>query len=191
MVEGGVVYGRDEVEGDEAFGCVGYVEAVGWVGGFGDSVGVFEVAGEGGGAGAVGEVAVCEGACSEARLKGPELITLDGVSLEKGKNVCTLPALLSWSLVTNTEPSPEAATLFGAGTASLHIVLTNSNFLEPRLCSNISMVEFAPTLEASKNAPASSTAGRLLTIQKRSREPESTSMSKPLRSISWPPVAER
>ncbi len=65
--------GRDEVEGDEAFGCVGNVEAIGWVGGLGDSVGVFKVVGEGGGTCAVGEVTVGERACSKECLQGPEL----------------------------------------------------------------------------------------------------------------------
>ncbi len=56
----------------------------------------------------------------------------------------------SWSLVTDTEPFPVAATLFGAGTTSIHIRLVNSNFLKSCLCSNKSIIGFAPNVAAPK-----------------------------------------
>lgn len=49
MVERWMRRGSDEVEGNEAFGCAGYVEHVGFSFGLGDAVWVFEVAGEGSG----------------------------------------------------------------------------------------------------------------------------------------------
>lgn len=70
---------------------------------------------------------------------------------------------------------------------SLKTVFTNSRVLEPIVCSKTSMVEFAPTLVASRWLPSESIGGRLLMSQNRRRVGERCSISKPKRSISFPP----